>query len=133
MEDQRRLNCARRIELREAVGWSNFPRRKPQVPGTPVAKQRGWRGLRRSCAGARAAWLRPRQRAGVELGENVGSSLPRNPLCEAMGVKGVAATGAAGTGVGRLHARASGRLRELWSRTVHELERGCFHWHLVAG
>ena len=48
-------------------GLVQLSRNKPQVPGTPVAKHRGWRGLRRSCAGARASWLRPRQRAVVEL------------------------------------------------------------------
>jgi hypothetical protein len=61
------LGWLRRGRGRGAVGWSNIWRRKPQVPGTPVAKHRGWRGLRRSCAGARAAWLRPRQRVAGEL------------------------------------------------------------------
>jgi hypothetical protein len=45
LEGQRRLGCARRVELREAVGWLDVPRHKPQIPGTPVAKHRGWRGI----------------------------------------------------------------------------------------
>jgi hypothetical protein len=39
---------------------------KPQVPGTPVAQASGVEGTAAVvCAGARASWLRPRQRAGV--------------------------------------------------------------------
>ena len=59
LEGQRRLGCARRIELREAVGWLNCHRRKPQVPGTPRCASIGGGGdcggrapvrVRRGCA-----------------------------------------------------------------------------------
>ena len=59
MEGQRRLGCARRIELREAVGWLEAHRREPQVPGTPRCASIGGGGdcggrapvrVRRGCA-----------------------------------------------------------------------------------
>ena len=39
------------------VGGSQTRAAGPRNP--PLRKHRGWRGLRRSCAGARASWLRP--------------------------------------------------------------------------
>jgi hypothetical protein len=63
----RDAGCATSVRGRGSGVLVELERCKPQVPGTPVAKHRGWRGLRRSCAGALAAWLCPRQRAGGEL------------------------------------------------------------------